>query len=186
MISIAGDLGSGKSTIAKRLAEVLNYHNFSTGMPFRKLAAERGMDALQLNYLSETDLSIDKYIDDNLRTINEGSDSRYVLDSRMAWYFVPKSFKIYATVEPEIAAQRVLNDKNRFGEPEAADLQERVKTLLERQNVENRRYKSIYDVDCRDLSNYDLIIDTSNSSVEILVEQILKVYKQTDSSLRSE
>ncbi|MCL2413043.1 MAG: (d)CMP kinase [Bacteroidales bacterium] len=177
MISIAGDLGSGKSTIAKRLAETLNYDYFSTGMLFRKLAAERGMDALQLNYHSETDLSIDKYIDDNLRAINDGNNSRYILDSRMAWYFVPKSFKIYATVKPEIAAQRVLNDKNRFGEPEAANLQERVKTLLERQSVENRRYKSIYGVDCRDLSNYNFIIDTSDSSVEQLVDQILAEYK---------
>jgi len=176
MISIAGDLGSGKSTIAKHLAEVLDYAYFSTGMLFRKLAAERGMDALQLNYLSETDLSIDKYIDDYLRAINDGNDSRYILDSRMAWYFVPKSFKIYATVEPEIAAQRVLNDKNRFGEPEATGLQERVKTLLERQNVENRRYKSIYGVDCRSLTNYDLIIDTSKKSVEELVKQILSEY----------
>lgn len=174
MISIAGDLGSGKSTIAKRLAEVLDYQYFSTGMLFRKLAAERGMDALQLNYLSETDLSIDKYIDDNLRKINDGDDLRYILDSRMAWYFVPKSFKIYATVKPEVAAQRVLNDKTRFNEPNAADLQERVKSLLERQNVENRRYKSIYGVDCRNLSNYDFVIDTSDHSVEALVEQILK------------
>ena len=177
MISIAGDLGSGKSTIAKRLAETLNYTYFSTSMLFRKLAAERGMDALQLNYLSETDKSIDKYIDDNLRAINDGNDTHYILDSRMAWYFVPKSFKIYATVKPEIAAERVLNDKTRFGEPEAVDLQQRVQTLLERQNVENRRYKSIYGVDCSDLSNYDLIIDTSGHTVEELVEQILDVYK---------
>jgi len=176
MISIAGDLGSGKSTIAKRLADVLNYTYFSTGMLFRKLAAERGMDVLQLNRLSETDLSIDKYIDDNLRAINDGDNPRYILDSRMAWHFVPKSFKVYATVKPEIAAQRVLNDKARFNEPNASDLQERINTLLERQNVENRRYKSIYGVDCSDLSNYDLIIDTSEKSVEELVGEILFKY----------
>jgi len=177
MISIAGDLGSGKSTIAKRLAETLNYTYFSTGSLFRKLAAERGMDVLQLNILSETDKSIDKYVDDNLRAINAGNDSKYILDSRMAWHFVPKSFKVYATVKPEIAAQRVLNDKTRFNEPEASDLKERVKTLLERQNVENRRYKTIYGVDCRNLSNYDLIIDTSDYSVEELASQILKTYQ---------
>ncbi len=179
MISIAGDLGSGKSTLAKRLAEMLDYTYFSTGMLFRKLAAERGMDALQLNYLSETDKSIDKYIDDNLRAINNGNDMRYVLDSRMAWFFVPKSFKLYATVKPEIAAQRVLGDTARFGEPEASNLQERINTLLERQNVENRRYKSIYGVDCSDLSNYDLIIDTSNHTVDELVKHILTAYDQT-------
>ena len=177
MISIAGDLGSGKSTIAKRLAELLDYTYFSTGSLFRKLAAERGMDVLQLNILSETDKSIDKYVDDNLRAINDGNDLNYLLDSRMAWFFVPKSFKIYATVKPEIAAQRVLDDKTRFNEPKASDLQERVKSLLERQNVENRRYKDIYGVDCRNLSNYDLVIDTSDHSVEELVDQILGKYR---------
>ena len=179
MISIAGDLGSGKSTIAKRLAEMLNYSYFSTGMLFRKLAAERGMDALQLNYLSETDKSIDKYIDDNLRAINDGDDPKYVLDSRMAWHFVPKSFKIYATIKPEIAAQRVLDDKARFNEPQASDLQERVQTLLERQKVENRRYKSKYDVDCSNLSNYDFIIDTSECTVDELTEKILTAYQNS-------
>jgi cytidylate kinase len=176
MISIAGDLGSGKSTVAKRLAELLDYTYFSTGALFRKLAAERGLDVLQLNILSETDKSIDKYIDDNLIAINNGSEMNYVLDSRMAWHFVPKSFKIYATIKPEIAAQRVLNDKTRFNEPSASDLQERIKTLLERQNVENRRYKDIYGVDCCDLSNYDLIIDTSDHSVDELTKQILTEY----------
>ncbi|MDR2908223.1 MAG: (d)CMP kinase [Bacteroidales bacterium] len=179
MISIAGDLGSGKSTIAKRLAEKLGYTYFSTGMLFRKLAAERGMDALQLNYLSETDLSIDKYIDDNLRAINNGNDTRYILDSRMAWHFVPKSFKIYATVRPEVAAQRVSADKVRLGEPETTDLQQCAVNLLERQNVENRRYKTLYGVNCDDLSNYDLIIDTSNYTVDELVEQILSSYKHS-------
>ena len=178
MISIAGDLGSGKSTIAKRLAETLNYSYFSTGSLFRKLAAERGMDVLQLNILSETDKSIDKYVDDNLRAINAGNDLNYILDSRMAWHFVPKSFKVYATVKPEIAAQRVLEDKARFNEPEAFDLQERVQTLIERQNVENRRYKSIYGVDCRSFANYDLVIDTSNCSVEELTERILTTYQK--------
>ena len=177
MISIAGDLGSGKSTIAKRLAEMLNYSYFSTGSLFRKLAAERGMDVLQLNILSETDKSIDKYIDDNLRAINTGNDLNYILDSRMAWHFVPKSFKVYATVKPEVAAQRVLEDKARFNEPEASGLQERVQTLIERQNVENRRYKSIYGVDCRRFANYDLVIDTSDCSVEELTEQILAAYQ---------
>lgn len=177
MISIAGDLGSGKSTIAKRLAEKLSYVYFSTGMLFRKLAAERGMDALQLNYLSETDASIDKYIDDNLRAIHEGKDSRYVLDSRMAWHFVPRSFKIYATVKPEIAALRVLNDKTRFGEPKALNLEERINMLLERQNVENRRYKFLYEVDCCNFGNYDLIIDTSDNTVDELVDCILGIYR---------
>ena len=176
MISIAGDLGSGKSTVAKRLAETLNYSYFSTGSLFRKLAAERGLDVLQLNILSETDKSIDKYVDDKLIAINNGSEMNYVLDSRMAWHFVPKSFKIYATVKPEIAAQRVLDDKTRFNEPSASDLQERIKTLLERQNVENRRYKDIYDVDCCDLVNYDLVIDTSDYSVDELTKQILMKY----------
>lgn len=176
MISIAGDLGSGKSTIAKQLAKALDYTYFSTGMLFRQLAAERGMDALQLNYLSETDLSIDQYIDDNLRSIDKGNDSRYVLDSRMAWHFVPRSFKIYTTVDPEIAARRVLFDTTRFGEPEASTLQQRVHTLLERQNVENRRYKSIYGADCGNRANYDFVIDTSSHTVEELTQKILTTY----------
>jgi cytidylate kinase len=176
-ISITGDLGSGKSTVAKKLSQKLNLEYFSTGSLQRKLAQERGVDTLELNYISEKDTNIDDYIDQYLKDINVDVEKNYILDSRLAWFFVDKSFKIYLTIVPEIAAKRVLNDHNRQNEPEAHTLEERIYTLLERQRIENRRFKSIYNVDCRDFNNYNLIIDTSYASVDEIVELIVTIYK---------
>ena len=168
-IAIAGSLGSGKSTVAKILCNKLGYKYFSTGAMQRELAAKRGMDTLAMNYFAETTTAIDDYIDAFLKNIQASSDSqRYVLDSRLGWHFVPSALKIYLTVAPEIAAQRVLSDKERVNEPSASDLEERGKTLQERQNLENRRFKKLYGVDCLDTSNYDAVIDTDEVAERIM------------------
>lgn len=175
-IAIAGALGSGKSTVAKILCKELGYEYFSTGTLQRKLAAERGMNTLEMNYFAETTKSIDEYIDAFLKRISEEDDGkRYVLDSRLAWHFVPAALKIYLDVKPEIAAQRVLTDTERTGEPSAADLEERGRTLQERQTVENRRFKNLYGVDCQDMANYDAVIDTSYLSPEEVAGRVMRL-----------
>ena len=63
IITISGMLGSGKSTVAKLLAECLGWDYYSTGNAQREIAAKRGMTTLELNRLADTDPSIDKEID---------------------------------------------------------------------------------------------------------------------------
>lgn len=172
-ISITGDLGSGKSTVAKILAEKLGYNYVSTGSIQRKMAEERGMNTLELNYYAEKNKEIDDAIDHYLISLDQNNEN-YVLDSRLAWHFVKRTFKVYLTVTPEIAAKRVMTDDMRTGEPGAKDLQERVHTLTERQNVENRRYLNLYHVNCRDMNNYDLVLDTSFCEIDEVADKIIK------------
>ena len=63
IITLSGQLGSGKSTVGKLLAKKLGYTFYSTGNAQRKIAAERGLTTLELNKLSMTDSSIDEQID---------------------------------------------------------------------------------------------------------------------------
>ena len=58
-ISLAGDLGSGKSTVGAILAERLSAAVYSTGTIQRKIAEEMGMTTLQLNQYMETHPEID-------------------------------------------------------------------------------------------------------------------------------
>ena len=58
-ISLAGDLGSGKSTVGAILAEKLHAAVYSTGTIQRKIAEEMGMTTLQLNQYMETHPEID-------------------------------------------------------------------------------------------------------------------------------
>lgn len=65
-ISITGDLGSGKSTVAKQLSKDLGFDYVSTGTIFREIAKEYGIDVLKLNKLALTDTSIDDRVDGKL------------------------------------------------------------------------------------------------------------------------
>ncbi len=174
-ISITGDLGSGKSTVAQVLSEKLNYEYFSTGNMQRKIAEGKGMNTLELNYFSEQNTNIDDYIDGFLKEINN-SDTPYVLDSRLAWHFVNKSFKIYIMVDPLIAATRISSRTKRDGDPELQGINEIAAALLERQKVEHRRFKMLYNIDCGNKENYDLVVSSTSHTVEEIVAAILEAY----------
>ena len=174
-ITITGDLGSGKSSVARELCKRLGYKYFSTGNFQRELAQKWGMNTLEMNYHAEKNKEIDQLIDDKLIRLNEESEY-YVLDSRLAWHFVKNSFKVYLTVIPEIAAKRVMTDTQRRSEPGADNLSKLLANLQERRKSEDERFKKTYGVNCSDLNNYDVVIDTSNSSVEDISNLIIELY----------
>jgi len=174
-ITITGDLGSGKSTVAKALCKMLNFKYFSTGGIQRQIGKEQGMNTLELNYFAEKNLDIDKYIDDFVIKLNDEEES-FAIDSRMAWHFIRNSFKIYLTVNPIVAAKRVMADCHRDSEQVMEDIHEKSLNLLERRAAEDKRFKSIYGVDCGDLDNYDLVVDTTNASVEEISKLIADLF----------
>lgn len=172
IISITGALGSGKSTVARRICEKTGFQYFSTGTIQRKIAQERGIDTLQLNQLCGNDKSVDDLIDGKLRQMNEDGTSDIILDSRLAWFFVNKSFKVYLTALPSVAAERVFHDDKRSSEP-TGDQMQVLENLLERQRVENERFKRFYNADCFNLDNFDIVVDSSYSSVEDIADCII-------------
>ena len=164
-ITITGILGSGKSTVAKKLAELYGFEIFSTGAILRAAAAERGMDLLDLNKELNSKLDSDRSMDDlidntTIRVANERKDDKLIFDSRMAWHFVPGAFKVFVTVDPRVAAERVIKDP-RPGEP-AEDVDELCAELVERSRVEQARFQYLYGVDYYDYKNFDLVVDSSN------------------------
>ena len=170
-ISITGDLGSGKSLIGKLLAKETGYKFYSTGSIQREIAAQQGMTTLELNKLSENNFRFDREIDDFTRKLSESSQP-FIIDSRMAWYFVPNSFKIYLKVDVDIAAKRIFTDKSRRNE-KYPDLESAKKDIIRRKKSELFRFKKYYQVECENMEHYDLVIDTSYSTPGEIVETIL-------------
>lgn len=177
IMTITGDLGSGKSTVARKICELTGMNYFSTGTIQRQIAAERGIDTLQLNKDCKNDKSVDDLIDNRLRAMNTDGTDHIVIDSRLAWFFVKSAFKIYITCSPEVAAQRVSADKVRTNEP-GGSRQEILDHLLERQKEENERFKLFYGADCHSLDNFDFVIDSSHSTVEEIAAAILKAFEE--------
>jgi len=173
IISITGDLGSGKSTVSKLLCERLNYDHIYTGKIQRTIAARYNMSTLELNKYAETHPEIDEEIDATFKSLNDSTD--LIVDSRLAWFFIPGSFKVYLRTDVVVAANRISNDNLRDNE-EYSSQEEAVDKIITRKNSENKRYLDLYGVDCSDLSPFDLIIDTSVITPDRVAEMIFEAY----------
>mgnify|MGYP000697296657 CR=1 FL=1 len=171
-ITLTGDLGSGKSAVSNLLCARTGYEYISTGRIQRQLAQELGLDTLEMNRRADTDPSIDERIDGIFVAL--GDDPKgYVVDSRMAWFFLPHSFKVYLQTDVRIAAQRILNDPHRNSE-QYASVEEAAGKIIARKQSENARFLQKYGADCTNLHNFDLVIDTSLRKPEAVADLILR------------
>ncbi|MBO4321694.1 MAG: cytidylate kinase family protein [Clostridia bacterium] len=176
-ISITGRLGSGKSTVAKIIAEKYGYEIVSTGTALRNIAAGLGMTALEFNRLMTSDPKYDYMIDRETRRISvERAGEKIIYDSRMAWNFAVNSFKVYLYVNTEVSAKRILGDSTRGSVESYKDIGDAIAQINERMNEENRRYSMIYGVDNLDLRNYDCVIDTEFRSCEEVAGLIMSEF----------
>jgi len=171
-ITLTGDLGSGKSTVSRILCEHTGFEYVSTGQVQRQLARELGLDTLEMNRLADTDPSIDKRIDGIFVAL--GQDPKgYVIDSRMAWFFLPDSFKVFLKTDVHVAVQRILYDPERDSEHYFSP-EEAAQKILARKESENARFLAKYGADCSDLNNFDLVIDTAQRSQAVVADLIYK------------
>lgn len=171
-ITITGDLGSGKSAVSNILCALTGYEYVSTGRIQRQLAQDMGIDTLEMNRRADTDPSIDERIDGIF--VGLGKDTHgYVIDSRMAWFFLPDSFKVYLQTAVEVSAGRILSDPNRNSE-QYKNKEEAISKILARKQSENDRFLLKYGADCGNLHNFDLVIDTTERRPEEVAELILK------------
>lgn len=174
-ISLAGDLGSGKSTVGRLLKERYSLETVSIGKILRAMAAERGMDVTEFNVYMENHPEIDKELDDRLKAY-ENKNGRFLFDSRMAWHFVPSGFSVYMITSPEIAAKRVLKDERNSERYDS--FENAVEKLTERRKSEALRYNKFYGVDITDMNNYDFVIDSGSISPEEVFEKISAAFEK--------
>ncbi|MFH1642593.1 MAG: (d)CMP kinase [Nanoarchaeota archaeon] len=170
-ITISGIAGSGKSTAAKSLSKKLKLKHYSTGNLMRSIAKKRKVSLLKLSKIAEKDNTIDKELDDRQRKLGIEQDD-FVIDGRLSALFIPKAdFKIYLDCGDETRAKRILKD-GRAGE-KSKNVNEMIKKINEREKSERKRYKKYYDYDYQNKTNYNLAIDTTNMTVEEMVQEIL-------------
>ncbi|CAN5458781.1 MAG: (d)CMP kinase [Acidimicrobiia bacterium] len=172
IIAISGRPGSGKSVVAKRVAAELGLGHVSAGDFMRAMAAERGLSILELSRLAEGDDAIDAEID--ARTVWLGTTGEsFVIDSRMAWFFLPQSVKVFLDVNTDVAAARI-HAALRPTERENVDLETTTRALIGRIESEASRYRRYYRIDYLDTDHYQIVIDTSELSIEAVVTELLR------------
>ena len=177
-ITLSGELGSGKSTVANYLISKMPFKIVSAGLLFRQLAAKHGMSAKEFNEFIENDPKYDHYVDDTMAELGR-TDEKIIFDSRMAWHFVPSSFKIYLYVDVDTATERIFNDVGRVSES-YSDKKTARQEIIDRRKSELLRYQNFYHCNLDDYSNYDLIVDTSHATREEVNELVFNSFMAFD------
>lgn len=181
IITISGMLGAGKSTSARRIAEELGYMHFSSGDLMRAIGKEHGIDDIrQVNFENEKDHTFDRLVDGRLQSIGIHEDE-VVIDSRMAWHWIPQAFKVFLDISLDDAVPRILasvSPERKATEHIPDDPQEYKRMLQERMDSENRRYKALYNVDLYNLEHYDFVLNTKDRSFDDVVREVLDAYRR--------
>ena len=175
IIALSGDIGGGKSSVATALQQLLGYDVIGTGAIQRTIAQKRGVTTLELNKISQTDRSIDDEIDTFVINLGKTGD-KLIIDSRLAWHFIPKAFKVFLSVDPLLGAERVFSASR--SDEDNPSLQKTLENNARRQAFEDERFQKLYDVKFREPGNYDLVVDTSHDSPEQIAAQIKSHFEQ--------
>ncbi len=158
IVTVSGLIGSGKTSVCRELSTLTGWRVVSAGTILRRMAEERGLSLIQLNEVAKQDDSIDKLIDNQLIALNDSSES-LIVDSRLAWHFIPRAYKIHLVVDTGIAAERVFGAQR--SDESYATPADAYRANAQRQAIENDRFEHYYSIDCDNWANYNLILDSS-------------------------
>jgi len=176
IITITGDLGSGKSTVAEKLAEKLNYERIYIGGIRREAAKAKGMTLEEYNKYGETHPETDIEVDDYQKKLGQEKDN-FIIEGRTSWFLIPNSLKIYFKVDPVEGAKRIFKELQKENNRNEGTNIRTLEDLLERNKnrlaSDKLRYQKYYQKDCYDENNFDFIIDTTNLTREQVFEKTL-------------
>lgn len=170
-ITIFGMAGTGTTTAGKALAERLSYGFESSGNMFRAKAKELEMSLQELEEASKHNSKYDIDLDKKVEEYGKTHDN-FVFESRLAWHFIPDSFKVELKCDLDERIRRIAKREEKDFEKALEETKFREDTIL-------HRYEKYYGLrDIMSESNFDLVIDTTNTGVEGVVEKIIEAIKK--------
>ena len=168
-ITISGTPGSGKTTVAKLLEKKLGLRYVYSGMVFREMAKKHKMSLEEFGKYCEKKREIDKKLDAyQLEILQKGN---VILEGRIAGWIAHRN---------KIPALKVLLDTDietrskRIASRERGDAEKRKQEIVNREKSEALRYKNYYNIDLKDTSIYDVVIDSSDKTAEEIADIIHK------------
>ncbi len=169
VICISGMAGTGKSTLAKKIAQKYGLRYYSGGDALKALAAAEGYNSLVngwwespegLAFLEKrrSDTSFDKAVDDKL--LEYAAEGNVLLDSWTMPWLVKDGFKIWLAASVERQAERIaVRDKMTSEQALAA--------LHKKEARTKAIYRSLYGFSLgEDYKPFDLVLDTDNLSAD--------------------
>ena len=182
IITISGNPGSGKSTVAKKMVHQLGCERIYAGGMMREMARERGITLEKLMELAKTDPKIDQELDTRVaeeakKYDLEGQD--VIVEGRVQYHFLPKSTKIYVWVEPRVGAERIWKDlqdqdvATERNQASANSVEEVLTNNETREAGDAQRYLNLYGTDHRQKGNYDFVVDTTTITADEATQKVV-------------
>lgn len=167
LITLSGEPGSGKTTVARLLARKLGLPHVYAGDLFRREAERRHLTLEEFTVLCEHDHSIDRALDDKMVEVARRGD--VVLEGRLAGFFADRhgisALKVWLTASEAVRAERV-------AQRECAEAGRVLEMNRMRQECDARRYREIYGFDLADTRLYDVVLCSDHCTPEALAEQL--------------
>jgi cytidylate kinase len=178
VLCISGMAGTGKSTLAKQLAEKYSLKYYSGGDALKALAAEQGYNSAVngwwestegLRFLEERkkNPSFDKAVDAKLLVYAEQGD--VLLDSWTMPWLVKEGFKIWLAASVESQAERIAKRDH-------MTVKDALEALKEKEANTKAIYKKLYGFNLStDFTPFNFILDTDNLSAKEVFEVLCMV-----------
>lgn len=165
-IVIAGDVGTGTTTLAKSLSQKFNFKYLSAGDFFRQYALNHKIPLWDKELVPD---EIDREIDTKFAEEMEKGKG-IVFDSHYGAWFAKDLgdvFKVLLTCNPKIAEQRIVERDHTH--------QETVEEVQKRRAGIIAKFKKLYSQENHENPKlFDLVIDTTNSTQEETLEIALE------------
>jgi cytidylate kinase len=178
VICISGMAGTGKSTLAKKLAQKYGFDYYSGGDALKVLASEEGYDASQpgwwespqgLKFLRqrEGDAKFDQAVDQKLLEYTEKGN--VLLDSWTMPWLLKSGFKIWLLASMEKRAARV-------AQRDQITVVQALKVLKEKEERTKGIYKKLYGFMLgEDFQPFNLVLDTESLNAEEVFQVLCEV-----------
>lgn len=170
IITLSGQPGSGKTSVANEIAQKYSFVIVSAGEQFRKLAVERGVTLEEFGHIAERDPSIDLAIDARQKDLS----TRYpnaLVEGRLAGWTIDADLKIWLKTSLRVRAERIARRED-------IPVHRAYDETAAREKCEINRYRTFYDIDLADLSCYDLVIDTTKWDAQGVSRIIFKAIEE--------
>ena len=180
--------GTGKSTLARKVAQKYNLKYFSGGDALKDLAKQEGYDVsiqgwwespVGLEFLKErvSDPKFDRAVDDKL--LEYAQQGNVLLDSWTMPWLLKGGYKIWLQASFEKRAARVAKRDN-------MTLTEAVEMLKEKEGHTKAIYKALYGFTLgEDLTPFDFILDTDNLNADEVFAVLCRVIDKVVLSVSS-
>jgi len=162
IIRISGHQGSGKTTVARKLAEAFGWQFSYTGGIFREMAAEAGQHLEEFYRKMKEDPELEKSIDGRQAKLMASRDN-LVVDGRLAAFFPSPflTFNIFLRVDRLEGSRR----QQKRAENQGRSVEEIAAATDQRMAEERERYRQLYGIENHmDETKFNCVMDTTNLS----------------------